>query len=873
MAVTSLNILIAAVVALWQYFLSNLFSNGYRSTEWSCDEPHADPLDVEECANDYYAKHYRTLTGKCNNLDYPLEGISGTHFNRLGRGLESNIPQPDEIDIYNPNPYDIAKQLLHAKPNKEPNIASKFNALMLAWLQFIVHDMVGHEQYDITDNPHEIISETETMYIPRQKQSDTPTAFCPYKQFKNRKTAYFDASQLYGINEEIHNQLMDDNDARKFKLEYISEYDEYQLPFNATTGQYLVGERGNFWTGLNIYHLLFAQEHNHIIDELDKLYPDMDSTSIYHTARLIISAFIAKTHVLEFFTLFNMDEWSTKYGLGSTYLSDILDVSSDEMNKFPYLFDTWIKIANMLGQKEVKHHPYQRSELWDALYTMHNIFQEDVYLNHYDANIENIEKLKLSDLLLMNNTRNINNKYSMKDIIYSFGTLNHPRRYELNSYPTSFTHFTTDDGLITDLSVVDLIRFRERGLPKYTATRRLLSLEEITSYEQLTNDEDLIDTLEQFYDNIDDMDLLIGMMLENTGGLITSTNKDYISQTQLHALFQSALFKLNDDRFFNKDLTVDTYTEYGLQYLATTYLRDVIIRHYPVLEDKIHPKYTFAPWGVNKYNIDDALDSFNDKLSDLVNKYNIHIMEYIKHNLRIKYWIYEIFDINIEVDPVSDLSELSSLILSKLKSKYPSNEYYPKMYELLVGGQLMKMLTDKLDNNDFVDALESLYDKYKDLTYSEILDEYNNYIKGDLFQDNFVIPEKWGDAPLMNNVFAGTFELKYNAYPMNEDEAIETKWILFHDGCEINDNSNLPGKIYYINDDLSHLLIYNSNGLFSGLIHAFYSDVLNDHFINNKYRNPFNKYIIKEEIIYGIEILTRDPHSMCDSSSSHNKKK
>ena len=46
-------------------------------------------------------------------------------------------------------------------------------------------------------------------------------------------------------------------------------------------------------------HTLFAREHNVVCDELAAEYPRWSDERIYNTARLIVSALIAKIHTVE----------------------------------------------------------------------------------------------------------------------------------------------------------------------------------------------------------------------------------------------------------------------------------------------------------------------------------------------------------------------------------------------------------------------------------------------------------------------------------------------------------------------------------------------------------------------------------------------
>ena len=56
--------------------------------------------------------------------------------------------------------------------------------------------------------------------------------------------------------------------------------------------------RAGGWASARM-HTLFAREHNAVCDALRAEYPTMSEERIYHTARLVVSALIAKIHTVE----------------------------------------------------------------------------------------------------------------------------------------------------------------------------------------------------------------------------------------------------------------------------------------------------------------------------------------------------------------------------------------------------------------------------------------------------------------------------------------------------------------------------------------------------------------------------------------------
>jgi hypothetical protein len=71
-----------------------------------------------------------------------------------------------------------------------------------------------------------------------------------------------------------------------------------------------------------------------------------------------------------------------------------------------------------------------------------------------------------------------------------------------------------DDGMVVDLAAIDILRSRERGVPRYNEFRRLLRLPEDRSFDDLTQDPQAAAELATVYDSIEDVDLTVGLNAE-----------------------------------------------------------------------------------------------------------------------------------------------------------------------------------------------------------------------------------------------------------------------------------------------------------------------------------------------------------------------
>ena len=105
-------------------------------------------------------------------------------------------------------------------------------------------------------------------------------------------------------------------------------------------------------------------------------------------------------------------------------------------------------------------------------------------------------------------------KFPMRDLFYSFGT-SHPGAITLHNFPNALRHFTRPDGVTIDLATYDIVRSRERGVPRYNEFRRKFHLRPSETFEDFSYDPTVVADLRRVYRTPDDVDLMIGLYCED----------------------------------------------------------------------------------------------------------------------------------------------------------------------------------------------------------------------------------------------------------------------------------------------------------------------------------------------------------------------
>jgi len=234
--------------------------------------------------------------------------------------------------------------------------------------------------------------------------------------------------------------------------------------------------------------------------------------------------------------------------------------------------------------------PYSLSREFVAVYRLHSLLPEDVRLFSIGAD-EPTETLSLAEIR-QRGAHEVTSRTPMAQLFYSFGR-QHPGKLVLNNFPRVLQELSIPGAGFYDLGAVDVLRDRERGVPRYNAFRRLLGLTPIESFEDLTDDASQLAALKEVYDSVEDIDLLIGNLAEQH----RPTGFGF-GETLFEIFILNASRRLQADRFFTDDYTAEVYTAEGMQWIDDATLKVVLLRHYPELigTGLANVENAFEPW-------------------------------------------------------------------------------------------------------------------------------------------------------------------------------------------------------------------------------------------------------------------------------------
>jgi len=545
-------------------------------------------LAPESPPNDSHV--FRYPSGRFNDLSHPLMGAAETRFGR-------NFAVQREADekLLEPSPRLVSECLL-ARSQFKP--ADTLNLLAAAWIQFQVHDWFDHGDNE-SDQPFEIPIEPNDpwpscpMRIKRTRRDPTRTdqedgAKVP-PTFSNRSSHWWDASALYGSQPEITTKLRSDAVDGKLRLE------NGRLPLDPETGNVSTGFSSNWWIGLEILHTLFALEHNAICDRLRLEYPHWDDDQLFQTARLVNAALIAKIHEVEW-TPALLALKTLQVGMRAIWWG----IAGERVNKAFGRFGHGTLISGIPGSgHDHADSPFALTEEFVSVYRMHPLLPDSIDFRRV-ADGTTVRTIQMEDVLREKAHAVFGQDLTAGDVLYSLGIAN-PGALKLHNFPNFLRNLTipphtapnaSEEAEVIDLGAIDVLRDRERGVPRYNQFRRLLRMKPYNSFEELSDDEDTLSKLREVYTNdVESVDLLVGMLAEKP------LEGFAISETAFRIFLLMAPRRLQSDRFFTDDYTPQIYSQAGLDWINNNDMTSVLLRHYPQLKPALwRIENPFRPW-------------------------------------------------------------------------------------------------------------------------------------------------------------------------------------------------------------------------------------------------------------------------------------
>jgi hypothetical protein len=200
-------------------------------------------------------------------------------------------------------------------------------------------------------------------------------------------------------------------------------------------------------------------------------------------------------------------------------------------------------------------------------------------------------------------TRQLMQHHGFADVLYSLGIAN-PGAMRIRNYPRFLRQFRKDPQRdengnevqqpLLDMGAIDIMRDRERGVPRYNRFRELVGKKRVTSFEEITSDKEISDKIRDLYEgDLDRVDLLVGLLSEDL------PEGFGFSDTAFRVFILMASRRLKSDRFFTDDYRPEIYTDYGLDWIRNNTMKSVLLRHFPQLGQTLEGvNNSFSPWNV-----------------------------------------------------------------------------------------------------------------------------------------------------------------------------------------------------------------------------------------------------------------------------------
>jgi len=489
-------------------------------------------------------------------------------------------------------------------------------------------------------------------------------------------------------------------------------------------GQEATAFPDNWSIGLSFYHNVFAREHNAFVDAFRKQsgeadsglrnpanpdqvirYKDVTNDELFEIARLVVSAEIAKIHTTEWTPQLLYNEPLYK-GMNANWhgllreASDVSDALKEVVRRLddsdnpkksnglyaafaggPGIFglgnrvyeepdvlkDTWNLTNPDHVNGGVKHFgsPFNFPEEFITVYRLHPLLPDMIEYREWNhepnavkAHVPVVETFRGKATEAMRQKGLANWAFSMGRQRLGLLTLqNHPQF--LQNLKMSRLDSSTKQ---IDVPALDLIRDRERGIPRFNEFRRQYGLKQLTGFDdfidqRLSSDspvrreqERLVKLLREVYgqhtcdaskiitdaqvnddkspindclghpdgspvDNIEDLDTVVGWLSE-----FRRPHGFAISETQFLVFVLNASRRLFSDRFFTSSFRKEFYTTFGVDWVTNngpdvqpepvpsnghrdpvSPMKRVLLRTLPELEPELRSVVNvFDPWARNR---------------------------------------------------------------------------------------------------------------------------------------------------------------------------------------------------------------------------------------------------------------------------------
>jgi hypothetical protein len=554
-----------------------------------------------------------TMGNASFNPNDPIDGADFTLSNpgaRFGRNIPLSEVQPTrDGDILDPSPRLVSNRLLGRQKNADGSDEFKpatiLNLLAAAWIQFQTHNWFNHgTPRPIDDDPFNVPIPPDDswpggkMLVRRTRPDPTrkPNDDAGPTTYANSQVHWWDSSQIYGDNPQAGAKIRAHKDG-KLNIDPKTK----RIPLDAN-GVEITGNTSNWWLGLSLLHNLFTLEHNAICDHLLHAFPEWrddpdKDDEIFRVARLVNNALVAKIHTVDWTTAI-LTHPALQIGMNANWWG----LAGENVKKYLGRISTSEAVSGIPGSATNQcGADYCLTEEFVAVYRLHPLLPDNIQVRFAkDGEPGRVLKFVSDDVndpdLIVgpNAMTNALRDAAFIDLLYSFGVSN-PGAVTLRNIPNWMRQMRRRTGPkleeMIDLAAIDILRDRERGVPRYNRFRELFHKPRVTSFEQMSDDPDLVRTLREVYGHPDKVDLMVGMYAEKP------PEGFGFSDTAFRVFILMASRRLKSDRYFTEDYTPAVYTQAGMDWIDNNNMTTVLLRHFPELTPILQRSANaFAPW-------------------------------------------------------------------------------------------------------------------------------------------------------------------------------------------------------------------------------------------------------------------------------------
>ncbi len=385
--------------------------------------------------------------------------------------------------------------------------------------------------------------------------TDSVLRIDPTDRRKNTSNHNIDLCQIYGLKESTANILRTKKDGKlrsqiingEEYLDHLGEFDSdgkwrvkdhyKSLPYASDEkiqiifGQwdesrkhslYATGlERGNSSIGYVAISTIFMREHNRICDELSKRYPSWDDERLFQTARMINTVILMKLVVQDYINHI--------VGHDLFYLDHKFAESRD------WYRTPWIALE------------------FDLLYRWHGLVPDEI---------------KIGDTVYDHTQYRVNNalleKAGIGSVINAVSQ-QHAGKISLLNVPN----------FLLGAEYATIKMGRDFRLCSYNDYRELFNFDRLSSFEQLTDDKNLRDSLEKLYGNVGNIEFIVGLFAQRhkKDGLFGDLMYSMVAYDAFTQIYTNPLLSTN---VYN----ANTFSEYGLEIIdATNTVQELVDRN------------------------------------------------------------------------------------------------------------------------------------------------------------------------------------------------------------------------------------------------------------------------------------------------------